>query len=101
MSTASLVGNILFIIPMQAGSREFGTSLALGFIGVSSAVFAPMAIVYRIRELVFIVIGIILVLVGRKYKPHAQVMQEIEEKNHEDEKEPEKLEEQKPVKNEK
>ena len=101
MSTASLVGNILFIIPMQAGSREFGTSLALGFIGVSSAVFAPMAIVYRIRELVFIVIGIILVLVGRKYKPHAQVMQEIEEKNHGDEKEPEKLEGQKPVKNEK
>jgi len=101
MSTASLVGNILFIIPMQAGSREFGTSLALGFIGVSAAVFAPMAIVYRIRELTYIVIGIILVLVGRKYKPHAQVMEELKEKAEEDKIEPEKIEEQKPVKNEK
>lgn len=101
MSTASLVGNILFIIPMQAGSREFGTSLALGFIGVSAAVFAPMAIVYRIRELTYIVIGIILVLVGRKYKPHAQVMEELKEKAEEDKKEPEKIEEQKPAENEK
>lgn len=101
MSTASLVGNILFIIPMQAGSREFGTSLALGFIGVSAAVFAPMAIVYRIRELTYIIIGIILVLVGRKYKPHAQVMEELKEKAEEDKKEPEKIEEQKPAENKK
>ena len=101
MSTASLVGNILFIIPMQAGSREFGTSLALGFIGISSAVFAPMAIVYRIRELTYIIIGIILVLVGRKYKPHAQVMQELQEKAEHEKKEPEKIEEQKPIENEK
>lgn len=84
MSTASLVGNILFIIPMQAGSREFGTSLALSFIGMSAGVFAPMAIVYRLRELTFIIIGIILVLVGRKYKPHAQVMEELKEMNTED-----------------
>ena len=101
MSTASLVGNILFIIPMQAGSREFGTSLALSFIGVTAGVFAPMAIVYRIRELVFIVIGIILVLVGRKYKPHAQVMQELKEKELQEQKEPEKIEEQKPIENKK
>lgn len=79
MSTASLVGNILFIIPMQAGSREFGTQLALSFIGVASGVFAQMAIVYRLRELVFIVFGIILVLIGRKYKSHEAVMEEIKQ----------------------
>ena len=86
MSTASLVGNILFIIPMQAGSREFGTSLALSFIGMAAGVFAPMAIVYRIRELAFIIIGIILVLVGRKYKPHAEVMEELKHHAEEDQK---------------
>lgn len=84
MSTASLVGNILFIIPMQAGSREFGTELALGFIGVTSGVFAQMAIVYRLRELFFIILGIILVLAGRKYKPHKEVMEEIKKKDEEE-----------------
>lgn len=76
MSTASLVGNILFFIPMQAGSRELGTQIALSFLGVNTGVFAQMAIVYRLRELVFIALGIILVLTGRKYKSREQIEEE-------------------------
>jgi len=74
MSTASLMGNLLFFIPMQAGSRELGTSMALDIvIGTAGreAVLAPLGIVYRFRELIFIVVGIVLVLLGRKYKKNS------------------------------
>ena len=80
MATASLVGNLLFIIPMQAGSRELGTSIALGFIGLTTGVLGNMVVVYRIREMLFIIVGIILVLTGRKYKKrHPQVYETKEE----------------------
>ena len=71
MSTASLMGNLLFIIPMQAGSRELGTQMALNIVlgeEATASVLAPLGIVYRFRELIFIVVGIILVLTGRKYQ---------------------------------
>ena len=72
MSTASLMGNLLFIIPMQAGSRELGTQMALSFVlgpeAIEKGILGPLGIVYRFRELLFIVIGIVLVLAGRKYK---------------------------------
>lgn len=72
MSTASLMGNLLFIIPMQAGSRELGTQMALSFVlgpeATQLGILAPVGLIYRFRELTFIIIGIILVLTGRKYK---------------------------------
>ena len=68
MVTASLVGNLLFVIPMQAGSREGGTKIALAFLGIDQGIFGMLAIIYRIRELLFITFGIVLVLMGRKYK---------------------------------
>lgn len=72
MSTASLMGNLLFIIPMQAGSRELGTQMALSFVlgpeALEMGLLGPVGIVYRFREILFIVTGIILVLTGRKYQ---------------------------------
>ncbi len=71
MSTASLMGNLLFIMPMQTFSREFGTQMALDVvIGVTAreVIIAPLALIYRFRDLTFIIVGIILVLTGRKYK---------------------------------
>jgi len=77
MGIASLVGNILFIIPMQAGSRELGTSIALSLFGIPNGIWAKVAIIYRIRELGFIIFGIILVLTGRKYQTQEAItMQE-------------------------
>lgn len=76
MSTASLMGNLLFIIPMQAGSRELGTQMALSFVlgpeAVELGILGPLGIVYRFREMIFIIAGIILVLLGRKYKKNPQ-----------------------------
>lgn len=75
MATASLMGNLLFVIPMQAGSRELGTQMALSFVlgpeATELGILGPVGIVYRVREMLFIVIGIILVLTGRKYKKDA------------------------------
>lgn len=67
MSTASLIGNLLFVVPMQAGTREMGTTIALNFIGEANA-FGPLFLVYRVREFIFIAVGIILVLFGRKHE---------------------------------
>ena len=72
MGIASLVGNILFIIPMQAATREGGMTLALGFIVAAEDAIGDIGVgiglLYRIREFIFIVLGIILVLVGKRGK---------------------------------
>lgn len=74
MGVASLIGNILFIIPMQAATREGGMALALGFLMTGTAetfigdVGVGIGLVYRIREFLFIVAGIIMVLIGKRGK---------------------------------
>ena len=72
MGIASLIGNILFIIPMQAATREGGMTLALGFIvGVEDVIGdigVGIGLLYRIREFIFIVLGIVLVLIGKRGK---------------------------------
>ncbi len=68
LAFSSFVGNALFFFPMQMGAREaglVGIFSVLGFpgsmgIGVFSAIFT------RIRELVWILIGVGLVKVGNK-----------------------------------
>lgn len=72
MGIASLIGNILFIVPMQAATREGGMTIALNFLMAGSELINTTAVgiglIYRIREFLFIVAGIIMVLVGRRGK---------------------------------
>lgn len=72
MGIASLVGNILFIIPMQASTREGGMTFALGFLlaeeEIIQTVGVGVGLIYRIREFIFIVFGILLVLIGKRGK---------------------------------
>jgi len=86
MGIASLIGNILFIIPMQAATREGGMTLALGFIVTAKDAINDIAVgiglLYRIREFIFIVVGIILVLVGKRGKK--VFPKEIDESNKEE-----------------
>ena len=88
MGLASLIGNILFIIPMQAATREGGMALALGFLLTSEVAIKEVGVgiglLFRIREFIFIVAGIIMVLIGRRGKKQFPP---------EKEKEPEKVEE--------
>lgn len=67
---ASLIGNILFFIPMQISTREGGMALALSLLLTSekaiNQVGVGMGLLFRIREFIFIAIGIIMIPGGRQ-----------------------------------
>ena len=71
MATSSLVGNLIFFIPMQTGSRESGMHIALNFLfedSISNALFFPVGAVYRFREITCTLIGLIMVAATRRNK---------------------------------
>jgi hypothetical protein len=65
-SGSSLFANLIFFFPMQLGTREGGLALALRSVGLPAAQGIFIGIVLRIREIVWIIIG--LALVSRKVK---------------------------------
>lgn len=66
MSLASLLGNILFMIPMQAGTREGGTTIAVLWMGADASAGLMTGLLFRIRELFTTIVGIALILIERK-----------------------------------
>lgn len=68
LAFSSLMGNLLFFFPMQMGAREGGLALIIRILGYPNGlgvgVFAGFFT--RIRELVWIFIGVSLVKVGNK-----------------------------------
>lgn len=73
-SGSSLFANLIFFFPMQLGTREGGLALALKSVGfpVESGIFIGM--VMRIRELVWIAIGL---AVMRSSKPKSLAAQPV------------------------
>lgn len=63
---SSLFANMLFFIPMQLGGREGGFALAVGGLSMSGAYGVYTALITRLREMVWIVIGLALIKVGNK-----------------------------------
>lgn len=63
---SSLLANILFFLPMQLGGREGGFALAVGGLSLSGAYGVYTALLTRVRELVWIVIGLALMRIGNK-----------------------------------
>ncbi len=71
LAFSSLVGNILFFLPMQLGAREGGLSLIVKILGLSAPGLGVITSLYtRVRELVWIFIGVGLVKVGNKRIMH-------------------------------
>ncbi len=70
--TASLIGNLLFIIPMQAGTREGGLILSLLFLSIEASIGTLVSIVYRVRDFICVFVGIMLVLIARRHKEKEQ-----------------------------
>lgn len=65
LAFSSLVGNILFFLPMQLGAREGGLSLIVKILGLSASGVGIFTGFYtRVRELVWIFIGVALVKIG-------------------------------------
>ena len=65
-SGSSLFANLIFFFPMQLGTREGGLALALRSVGLPAAQGIFIGVVMRIREIVWIAIG--LALMSRKTK---------------------------------
>ena len=68
LTMASLLGNLLFMVPMQAGTREGGMAIALDILGISSEMGVMGGLIFRIRDLFCTSVGILLILIRRKKK---------------------------------
>lgn len=65
LSMASLIGNLVFFIPMQTGAREGGMAIAIGWLGLDPATGMIGGLLYRLRSIVCILIGLFLILIGK------------------------------------
>lgn len=63
MAFSSLFSNILFFSPMQLGSREGGLAIASGSLSIPSSYGLFTALITRLREFFWIIIGIALMKV--------------------------------------
>jgi len=66
MAFSSLFSNLFFFSPMQLGVREGGLALAVGGLSISGALGVFTGLLTRVRELLWIVIGVALMKVGNK-----------------------------------
>jgi len=66
-SASSLFANLIFFFPMQLGTREGGLAMALSSVGLPAAGGIFIGVVMRIREIVWILIG--LALMNKKATP--------------------------------
>lgn len=61
MAIASLMANLLFFMPMQLGGREGGFTLAFSLLGYSAQYGLFVGLLVRLRELVWILVGVLLI----------------------------------------
>lgn len=64
----SLFANLFFFMPMQMGAREGGFALATGGLAMTKAFGVYTSLIVRLREIVWIIIGIALMKVGNKIR---------------------------------
>ena len=65
---SSLMGDLLFFLPMQIGAREGSLAVIVPilFAGTSGALGIYVSFFTRIREIFWIVVGVALVKIGNK-----------------------------------
>ena len=71
LAFSSLMANLLFFMPMQLGGREGGFALAVDGMRMAGAYGVFAALLTRVRELVWIVIGLALMKVGNSKNTEA------------------------------
>ncbi len=65
-AVSTFIINIFFFMPLELGSREGGLVLVLKTLGITSSLGIYLGLVNRIRELFWILIGLILIVLGGK-----------------------------------
>ena len=66
MAFTSLFGNIFFFSPMQLGAREGGFALSVSALSISGAYGVYTSLITRVREVIWIIIGLALMKIGNK-----------------------------------
>ena len=67
LAFSSLMGNLLFFLPMQLGAREGGIAIIVKILGITTGGVGIYTSFYtRIRELFWVLVGVGLVKVGNK-----------------------------------
>ena len=79
LACASLLGNLMFFVPMQVGSREAGLALALSWSGVAAPFGVTASLLARLREVFYIALGVGAMLIkGSSGAAEAEVPESIE-----------------------
>lgn len=81
LAFSSLFSNLIFFSPMQLGAREGGLALAVDGLHLTGALGVYTGLITRIRELVWIAIGILLIKVGNKDLKKIQEEYEADQKS--------------------
>lgn len=66
LAFSSLFSNLIFFSPMQLGAREGGLALAAEGLHLSGALGVYTGLITRVRELFWIVVGILLIRIGNR-----------------------------------
>lgn len=66
LAFTSLFANLLFFIPLQLGGREGGFLMSITAFGISSSSAIFVALLVRLRELIWTAIGLLLIKVGEQ-----------------------------------
>lgn len=69
MAFSSLFANLFFFSPMQLGAREGGFALAVGGLAIPGAFGVYTGLITRVRELIWITLGVLLMKVGNDTEP--------------------------------
>ena len=68
LAFTSLFANMLFFMPLQLGGREGGFLMSAGGLGMTASAGIFVALIVRIRELVWTAIGLLLIKLNRQRK---------------------------------
>ena len=68
LAFTSLFANMLFFMPLQLGGREGGFLMSVNGLGMSASAGIFVALIIRIRELIWTTIGLLLIKLEKKSK---------------------------------